>query len=399
MTRCASFVRWRCIDRRVVEARTAAAVASTPREDRLRPLSRPARRGSTRRARATDRRSSYSARSSSSGRSRASASTRSTPTPPRDAWPAGWSTGRRARRLPPHALRRRPSWDARLAAGAPSGRRGRRDDDRDGGRPCNVAPRPPAADAARRDRRRAAEPALGCGSTTDDAPPPTHHARDALRARGGSRASSPSTDGWRRACTSTRSAWTRRSGHRAVRRSAASSRSATTATATGRRWSRAASSIDAEIRILTRHPRPCSPAAQHPLGAGGLAPPPAERRRRARGVPRRRPSSSFRSRTCPQPSGQSVTLQASACARPVVLSRTRGLWDPDRLRDGENVLLVPPGRPRRARGCGRTGAVGRWPRAMPSGRAGAGDDGGDGERRALRRACSSRSASEALARP
>ncbi len=45
----------------------------------------------------------------------------------------------------------------------------------------------------------------------------------------------------------------------------------------------------------------------------------------------------------PQPSGQSVTLQASACARPVVLSRSRGLWDPEGLRDGENVLLVPPG--------------------------------------------------------
>ena len=47
----------------------------------------------------------------------------------------------------------------------------------------------------------------------------------------------------------------------------------------------------------------------------------------------------------PQPSGQSVTLQASACARPVVLSRTRGLWDPDGLRDGENVMLVPPASP------------------------------------------------------
>ena len=45
----------------------------------------------------------------------------------------------------------------------------------------------------------------------------------------------------------------------------------------------------------------------------------------------------------PQPSGQSVTLQASACARPVVLTRTRGLWDPDGLRDRDNVLLVPPG--------------------------------------------------------
>lgn len=44
----------------------------------------------------------------------------------------------------------------------------------------------------------------------------------------------------------------------------------------------------------------------------------------------------------PQPSGQSVTLQASACGRPVVLTRTRGLWD-DRLRDGEQISFVPPG--------------------------------------------------------
>jgi len=47
----------------------------------------------------------------------------------------------------------------------------------------------------------------------------------------------------------------------------------------------------------------------------------------------------------PQPSGQSVTLQAMATGRPVVLTRTRGLWAPDELRDGENVVLVPPGRP------------------------------------------------------
>lgn len=48
-------------------------------------------------------------------------------------------------------------------------------------------------------------------------------------------------------------------------------------------------------------------------------------------------------RDVPQPSGQSVTLQAMACARPVILSRTRGLWQPDALRDGDNVVLVPPG--------------------------------------------------------
>jgi glycosyltransferase involved in cell wall biosynthesis len=44
-----------------------------------------------------------------------------------------------------------------------------------------------------------------------------------------------------------------------------------------------------------------------------------------------------------QPTGYSVTLQAMACGKPVILSRIRGLWAPELLRDGENCLLVPPG--------------------------------------------------------
>jgi glycosyltransferase involved in cell wall biosynthesis len=44
-----------------------------------------------------------------------------------------------------------------------------------------------------------------------------------------------------------------------------------------------------------------------------------------------------------QPTGYSVTLQAMACGKPIVLSRIRGLWAPELLRDGENCLLVPPG--------------------------------------------------------
>jgi glycosyltransferase involved in cell wall biosynthesis len=44
-----------------------------------------------------------------------------------------------------------------------------------------------------------------------------------------------------------------------------------------------------------------------------------------------------------QPSGQSVTLQAMGCGAPVILSRTRGLWDTQRLHDGENVVHVTPG--------------------------------------------------------
>ena len=44
-----------------------------------------------------------------------------------------------------------------------------------------------------------------------------------------------------------------------------------------------------------------------------------------------------------QPSGQSATLQAMACGRPVVLTRTRGLWEPQRLIHGHNCWLVEPG--------------------------------------------------------
>lgn len=44
-----------------------------------------------------------------------------------------------------------------------------------------------------------------------------------------------------------------------------------------------------------------------------------------------------------QPSGQSACLQAMACGKPVVLSDMAGLWEPDLMRHGENVLLVRPG--------------------------------------------------------
>jgi len=45
----------------------------------------------------------------------------------------------------------------------------------------------------------------------------------------------------------------------------------------------------------------------------------------------------------PQPSGQSVCLQAMACGKPVILTRTDGLWSDNMMRDGENVIFVSPG--------------------------------------------------------
>jgi len=44
-----------------------------------------------------------------------------------------------------------------------------------------------------------------------------------------------------------------------------------------------------------------------------------------------------------QPSGQSATLQAMACGRAVILSRIRGLWEPEYLVHMENCYLVTPG--------------------------------------------------------
>jgi glycosyltransferase involved in cell wall biosynthesis len=44
-----------------------------------------------------------------------------------------------------------------------------------------------------------------------------------------------------------------------------------------------------------------------------------------------------------QPQGQSVTLQAMACGKAVILSRTRGLWSRGLMRHMDNCYLVPPG--------------------------------------------------------
>jgi glycosyltransferase involved in cell wall biosynthesis len=47
-----------------------------------------------------------------------------------------------------------------------------------------------------------------------------------------------------------------------------------------------------------------------------------------------------------QPSGYSVTLQSMACGKPVVLSRFKGLWDPEVFKSGENCILVEPENPK-----------------------------------------------------
>ena len=44
-----------------------------------------------------------------------------------------------------------------------------------------------------------------------------------------------------------------------------------------------------------------------------------------------------------QPSGQSATLQAMACGKTVILTRTRGLWDPKHMQHLDNCYLVEPG--------------------------------------------------------
>ena len=48
-------------------------------------------------------------------------------------------------------------------------------------------------------------------------------------------------------------------------------------------------------------------------------------------------------RDLPQPSGQSATLQAMACGKAVIVTRTCGFWDPQRLGENEHLRTVVPG--------------------------------------------------------
>jgi len=47
----------------------------------------------------------------------------------------------------------------------------------------------------------------------------------------------------------------------------------------------------------------------------------------------------------PQPSGQSVAMQAMMCGAPVAHTKTAGWWGAEVIRDGKEVLLVPPADP------------------------------------------------------
>ncbi len=41
-----------------------------------------------------------------------------------------------------------------------------------------------------------------------------------------------------------------------------------------------------------------------------------------------------------QPSGQSVSLQAMACGRPVIITKTKGFWEPDKYEDRKHCIFV-----------------------------------------------------------
>lgn len=45
----------------------------------------------------------------------------------------------------------------------------------------------------------------------------------------------------------------------------------------------------------------------------------------------------------PQPSGQSVAMQAALCGSPVVITETTGWWGGDVVRKGKDIATVPPG--------------------------------------------------------
>ena len=103
----------------------------------------------------------------------------------------------------------------------------------------------------------------------------------------------------------------------------------------------AAPEIPAEIHIVTRLPLP-APLPPNVIHHAGSWHAPEISDAELRALYRRARCVVVPLIPSAQPSGQSVTLQAMACGCPVVLTETDGLWTREYLRDGENILFVPP---------------------------------------------------------
>jgi len=104
----------------------------------------------------------------------------------------------------------------------------------------------------------------------------------------------------------------------------------------------AALGLDVPVKILTARPLPdpLPPHIQHLRGSWHA---PAVTDDELRDLYRRALAVVVPLEDSIQPSGQSVALQAMACGRPVILTRTRGLWTGDGFLDGRDLLLVDPG--------------------------------------------------------
>jgi glycosyltransferase involved in cell wall biosynthesis len=106
----------------------------------------------------------------------------------------------------------------------------------------------------------------------------------------------------------------------------------------------AVAGIDAPVKILTGRPLP-EPLPSHVEHLRGSWHAPAVTDEGLRDLYRRALMVVVPLEDAIQPSGQSVALQAMACGRPVVLTRTRGLWTGEDLVDGRDLLLVEPSAP------------------------------------------------------
>lgn len=96
--------------------------------------------------------------------------------------------------------------------------------------------------------------------------------------------------------------------------------------------------------IITRNPVRVPPDASHiRISPGGYSDPLSATDRDLRRLYNEATAVVVPLKDVYQPSGQSVTLQAMSCGRPIILSKTCGIWAPDLLKDGENCILVPPG--------------------------------------------------------